>query len=81
MLRLLHFWLFPILVGIIICACAANNSVSDPDELGRTLDNALLEIPVIYLNKGNSIPLGGYFKDVKPEFGEISAESFRFFKR
>jgi hypothetical protein len=71
MIKLLQFWIFPI-IGITICACAAINSVSDPDELGRTLDNALLEIPIVYLNKGNSTSLGGYFKDVKLEFARIS---------
>ena len=71
MIRLLQFLLFPIF-GITICACAAINSVSDPDELGHTLDNALLEIPMICLDKGNSTSLGGYFKDVKLEFDRIS---------
>jgi len=73
MIRLLQFIFFPIL-GITICACAAITSVVDPDELDRTLDNALLEIPIMYLKKGTSTSLGGYFKDVRPEFDKISSE-------
>ena len=72
MKRLLQFWYFPVLATT-VCACAAFNSISDPDELGRTLDYALLEIPTIYLKKGTP-SLGGYFKDVKPEFDKISSE-------
>ncbi len=73
MKRLLQFWYFPILATI-VCACAALKSVYDPNELVRTLDNAIVEIPVVYLKKGNSTSLGGYFKDVKPNFAMISSE-------
>ena len=73
MIRILQIGFLPIL-AIIVCACAALKSVYDPDELGRTLDNAIVEIPVVYLKKGNSTSLGGYFKDVKPNFAMISSE-------
>jgi hypothetical protein len=73
MTRLLQFWLYPI-IATTVSACAAFKSTYDPDELGRTLDYALLEIPIVYLKKGNSTSLGGYFKDVKPEFDKISSD-------
>ena len=73
MIKFLKIWVFLIL-AITVYACAAINSAFDPDEVGRTLDNALLEIPVMYLKKDNSTSLGGYFKDVKPEFDKISSE-------
>ena len=73
MIRLLQIGFLPIL-AITVCACPAVTSFFDPDELGRTLDNALLEIPDMYLKKGNSTSLGGYFKDVKPNFAMISSE-------
>jgi poly(3-hydroxybutyrate) depolymerase len=71
MIRLLRF-LFISTIFATVYACTAFKSIYDPDELGRTLDNALIEIPIIYLNKDNSTSLGGYFKDVKLEFAKIS---------
>jgi hypothetical protein len=44
MKRLLQIGFLPIL-AVTVCTCAALTSVYDPAELGRTLDNALLEIP------------------------------------
>ena len=73
MIKFLKIWVF--LIAITVYGCAAINSVFDSDEVVRTLDNSLLEIPVMYLKKGNSISLGGYFKDAKSEFDKISSEN------
>lgn len=74
MIRFMKFWHF-FIFATILYACATLNRTHSPEELERTLDNALIEIPIIYLKNGNSISLGGYFKDAKSEFDKISSEN------
>ena len=60
-----------ILAGICVNACATMMSAKDPEELARTLDEAIVFAPRTYYEKYGTEMVYGRFKEVKHKLSEI----------